>query len=231
MNNLFEREDEITRIVLYQLKRFWFDIDESVIQEAIPSALKIIKDSFSGLSSPRFFQEGEAQFSPYMSVHWMLFLFRLSHQIYINGRENSQTPKEADMVYYLNKILHSVDWYYAIDLPIHFLCEHPLGSVLGRAKYGDRLFVYQGTTIGGNHRKDLIDYPTIGDNVILYANSTILGGCNIGNNVVISSDSYLINEVIPDNSLVFGRSPNLIIKQKSEEEIKSYTEHIWGWKL
>ena len=39
----------------------------------------------------------------------------------------------------------------------------------------------------------------------------------------------IINENIPDNSIVFGKSPNLIIKTKTEEEIKFYTKHIWGW--
>lgn len=125
--------------------------------------------------------------------------------------------------------MHSVDWFYAVDLPVHFLCEHPLGCVLGRAVYGDYFFVYQGTTVGGNRRKGGIDYPIIGENVILFANATVLGRTLIGNNVVVSADTYIIDTEIPDNCLVFGRSPNLTIVKKTEDEIKSYTEHIWGW--
>ena len=71
--------------------------------------------------------------------------------------------------------MHSNDWFYAVELPVHFLCEHPLGSVLGRAIYGDYLFVYQGTTVGGNRNKGILSYPKIGTNVVLYANATILG--------------------------------------------------------
>ena len=125
--------------------------------------------------------------------------------------------------------MHANDWFYAIDLPTHFHCEHPLGSVLGRATYGDYFFVYQGTTVGGNRSKGKLFYPMIGTNVILYANATILGNTNIGNNVVVSADSFLINETIPDNCIVFGKSPNISIKEKSEDEIKEYTQHIWGW--
>ena len=164
-----------------------------------------------------------------MSVQWMIFLYRLAHQIFING--NGNTPKEADQIYYLNKIMHSNDWFYAIELPEHFLCEHPLGSVLGRAEYGDHLFVYQGTTIGGNRAKDKLTYPVLGDNVILYANSTVLGDTHIGNNVVVSAGTYIINENIPDNCIVFGTSPNLTIKVKPEAQIKKYTQHIWGWEI
>jgi len=65
--------------------------------------------------------------------------------------------------------------------------------------------------------------------VVLYANATILGDTHIGNNVLISAGTYLLNEKIPENSIVFGKSPNIAIKKKSEEEIKAYTQHIWGW--
>ena len=50
----------------------------------------------------------------------------------------------ASYAYYLNKIMNSVDWFYAIELPDVFCAEHPVGSVLGRAKWnGNRFFVYQ----------------------------------------------------------------------------------------
>lgn len=217
---------EIEEILFHQLRQHWLKIDEAIIKDAIPGAIRAIGDSFTGLPDKRFYCDGKVQFSPYMSVHWMIFLYRLSHEIYQNSLS---TPKEADQIYYLNKIMHSNDWFYAVNLPVHFLCEHPLGSVLGRAQYGDYLFIYQGTTIGGNRSKGKIDYPIIGDNVVLFANSTVLGETRIGNNVVISSETYIINEDIPDNSIVFGKSPNLIIKSKTEEEVKAYTKHIWGW--
>lgn len=139
-------------------------------------------------------------------------------------------PKEADYCYYLNKIMHANDWFYAIDLPVHFLVEHPLGSVLGRATYGDYLFVYQGTTVGGNRSHGKLCYPVIGNNVILFANASILGNCKIGNNVVIAADTTVVNENVPDNCIVFGKSPYLTVKEKTEQEIKKYTEHIWGWR-
>ena len=217
----------IEELLLHQLRQHWIDIDEDIIRNALPGAIKAIEGNFTGLPNRRFFSDGAVQFSPYMSVQWMIFLYRIAHEIYI--QHESSTPKEADQIYYLNKIMHSNDWFYAVDLPVHFLCEHPLGSVLGRAQYGDYLFVYQGTTVGGNRSKGKLCYPTLGNNVILFANSTVLGDTHIGNNVVVSAETYIINEEIPDNSIVFGRSPNLIIKSKTEEEIKSFTKHIWGW--
>lgn len=109
------------------------------------------------------------------------------------------------------------------------MAEHPLGSVLGKAQYSDYLFVYQGTTIGGNRKKGKLYYPKLGKNVVLYANATILGETTIGNNVIVSSNTYIINEKVPDNCIVFGQSPNIVIKEKSEPEILEMTKHIWRW--
>ncbi len=228
MNSLNNEVGEIKTILLHQLRNHWPSVDESIIDAAMPKAVKSVEDSFINLPNKRFFDGENVLFSPYYSIHWMIFLYRISHEIYLMSGRNP--PKEADQCYYLNKILHGNDWFYAVDLPSHFLCEHPLGSVLGRANYGDYLFIYQGTTVGGNRRGSELCYPTIGNNVILFSNATVLGDTVIGDNVVISSGTYIINDTIPDNCIVFGRSPELIIKTKTEDEIKKYTSHIWGWR-
>lgn len=156
--------------------------------------------------------EGKPHFSLYHSSCWTIFLYYLSNCLKDEG-------SSAELIFYLNKILHSVDWYYEIDLPKHFMVTHPLGSVLGRAKYGDYLHIYQGVTIGGNI--SLTDgklyYPVLGDRVTLFSNAKILGKCVIGNNVILSADSCVINEDIPDNSIVFGHSPDLIIKEDTKK--------------
>lgn len=103
-----------------------------------------------------------------------------------------------------------------------FGAEHPLGSILGKAKYSDGLFVYQGVTIGGNKGK----YPVIGRNVTLYSNSRVIGESIIGDNVVISAETYIKDQNIPPNSLVFGKSPNRTIIIKSDEYIYRYLEII-----
>lgn len=57
-------------------------------------------------------------------------------------------------------------------------------------KAGKNLSVYQGVTIGnkGNGSRSEIT-PTIGDNVSICANATVIGGIKIGNNVVIGAGS------------------------------------------
>ena len=134
----------------------------------------------------------------------------------------------ADCLYYLNKSLHSIELFYEVALPEHFMVEHPLGSVIGKAKYGDYFCFYQGCTIGGNYNNGVLKYPTIGNNVRMYANSTIIGDSKIGDNVIISANTYIKNQVIPDNSIVFGSSPdNLVIIRKEKDDIFKMFQDVW----
>ena len=87
--------------------------------------------------------------------------------------------------------------------------EHAFNTFLNAKSIGDHFRCFHNVTLGQKNGKT----PTI------------------GNNVVVSAESYIINESIPDNCLVFGKSPNLTIKVKTENEIKKYTKHIWGWMI
>ena len=104
-----------------------------------------------------------------------------------------------------------------------------MGSVMGRAKYGNRFSFYQGCTVGGQIDKlGNIWYPEIGNNVRMYANSSIIGKTKIGEDVIISVGCMVKNDIVPDNAIVFGSSPNLIIKIRETQEIRERQKDIWG---
>ncbi len=138
------------------------------------------------------------------------FLYWLSRVAFEGGDE-----VVASKVYYLNKMLNGFDIFYEVKMPNIFFMEHPVGTVLGRAKYSDKLFVGQNVTVGGNKGK----YPTIGKNVTLHTGSIVVGDTVIGDNVEVSAGSFIRDESIPDNCLVFGESPNLVVKVRSCEEM------------
>lgn len=118
----------------------------------------------------------------------------------------------CDKLYFLNKQMNGLDMFYAIELPKHFGAEHPVGSVMGRAKYSNGFFFYQGCTVGGTRDKENnLYYPVIEENVHMFSYSSILGKCHIGKNVNIGAGCIVKNQDIPDNCTVFGESPNLII--------------------
>lgn len=212
-------------ILQQQLSLFWKGLfDWDVIESGVEEAFKRVERNLQQTNIQRFKKNDDSVFSVYNTIQWSIFLYYLSNTLWKMEFQN-----EASIIYYLNKVMHSVDWYYEIELPIHFMAEHPLGSVLGRAQYGDCFMIYQGVTVGGNRKGAIIEYPKLGDNVLLYTNSTILGDTVIGNNVVVSAGTILLNERVPDNCIVFGRTPNIEIKEKTEMDMKNRMSHIWKW--
>lgn len=80
---------------------------------------------------------------------------------------------------------------------------HPLGIVIGSGVIiGKNVTIYQNVTLGRKNR-DIGEYPKIGDNVIIYCNSTIIGNVNIGNNVIIGCNSVVLRDV-KDGEIVSG---------------------------
>ncbi len=195
-------------------KNFTINEDETKeIEASFEDTIAASEENFIHSSNKYYSRENngmrEAYFNPFHSVQWMIFLYYLAHKIYKKGSKT----KVCDKLYYLNKLMNGLDMFYAIELPRHFGAEHPVGSVMGRATYGDDFFFYQGCTVGGTHSKDGgICYPVIEDNVRMFANSSILGKSHIGRNVQIGAGALVKNQDIPDNAIVFGQSPNLIIK-------------------
>lgn len=216
--------EEIFKLVNHQINVFWpgREIDVSYIT-SLYTALERTERNFRQRNSAAYQRNGKAVFDICHSVQYCIFLYIYANQLFLDGKES-----EAACVYYLNKIMHSVDWFYAVNMPVCFGAEHPLGSIVGRAEIGEYLFLYQGTTIGGNRREGRLFYPTIGHHVLMYSDSKILGDSSVGNNVIISANAYVLDSRIPDNCIVFGQSPNLVIKQKTAEEMQGKMGHLWN---
>lgn len=183
----------------------------SMLETYFDKALQRVERCFQGIDNKYFKTEsGGVKFNPFHSVQYMTFLYTLANELYRNGMSSTL----SDKLYYLNKTMNGLDMFYAIELPDIWSAEHPVGSVLGRAKYGDGFFFYQGCTVGGNRGKDgILYYPVIGKNVRMYANSSFIGKCNIGDNVILGAGALVKDTDIPSNSIVFGQSPLLIIKE------------------
>ena len=86
------------------------------------------------------------------------------------------------------------------------------GTVIGR-----NFNISQGALIG-NAQGKRGGVPVIGDNVCVNANAVIIGGCRIGNNVLIAPGAF-VNFDVPDNSIVIG-NPGRIIQQDTSPTAK-----------
>lgn len=191
--------------LITRLENFFFLSDDEVltIRAAHEAVLARLEKCIAGVQNKYYSKDNKPYFSYLHSGQYLAYVYFFSNYFSRSGQIELK-----DKFYYLNKILHAVDIYSDVELPEVFFLEHPLGTVLGRAKYGNNFFAMQGCTIGGNKGK----YPVLGDNLKMFSNSKILGNSTIGNNVVLGANCYIKDTDIPENSLVFGESPNLIIK-------------------
>lgn len=208
---VISKEDILVQLIK-QLENFFIlsEEDKKCLSACMDDVLTRCEHNFMKTDNKYYqYGEDEVKFDPCHSVQYMIFLYYLSNLLYWQGGYNGL----CDKVYYLNKIMNGVDLFYAIELPPVFGAEHPLGSVMGRAKYGEGFFFYQGCTVGGTRKGEQLHYPQIGKNVKMYANSSVLGKCDIGDNVQIGAGCIVKNQDVPSNSIVFGQSPNLIIKK------------------
>ena len=99
----------------------------------------------------------------------------------------------------------------------HFFIDHGTGVVIGgTSKIGNRVRLYQGVglvarSLAKNVERDEQGmalsgkrHPTVGDDVTIYANSTIVGGDTvIGDRAIIGGNVWLTRSVPPDSVVVF----------------------------
>jgi serine O-acetyltransferase len=103
-----------------------------------------------------------------------------------------------------------------------FSIDHGTGIVIGETSIiGDRVKIFQGVTLGALAvRKALARtkrHPTIGNDVVIYANATILGGDTIvGDGSVIGGNVWLTQSVPPKS--VVSRTSTIAQRREDEED-------------
>ena len=125
----------------------------------------------------------------------------------------------------MSEIAHSktgIDIHPGATIGERFFIDHGTGVVIGETcVIGRNVRLYQGVTLGGlSFDKDasgvlvkgLKRHPNIEDNVVIYANATILGGgTTIGHDSEIGGNVW-IKDSVPPFSRVYNKPPAPVIK-------------------
>lgn len=107
----------------------------------------------------------------------------------------------------------------------HFFIDHGSGVVVGATTtIGNRVRLYQGVTLGalslprdaGERLRNVKRHPTIEDDVIIYANATILGGETVvGARSIVGGNVWLTESIGPDTRVMLEQ-PRLVYIGKEE---------------
>lgn len=140
------------------------------------------------------------------SSQYAIFLYFLANTLW----RNRHNERICTKLFLLNKALNGLDCFYEIEMPEIFFIGHSVGIVLAKATYGNYLVLYQNSTVGKNHGIA----PVLGEGVVMYPNTAIIGRCHIGSGSVLSQGVSVINRDTPGNCMVFaGENGNCVFRQ------------------
>ena len=140
-------------------------------------------------------------------------VYRLAHVLY-----EMKVPLIYRMMTEFAHEKTGVDIHAGAQIGEYFFIDHATGIVIGETTViGKHVKLYQGVTLGaksfeldenGNPVKGIKRHPNIGNNVVIYANATILGGkTTIGDNSIIGASTWII-ESVPEGSRIFYSAEN-----------------------
>lgn len=111
----------------------------------------------------------------------------------------------------MTEMAHSetgIDIHPGAQIGKHFTIDHGTGVVIGATCIiGDNVKIYQGVTLGaksfpldksGNPIKGIPRHPIIGDDVVIYANATVLGRVTIGKGCVVGANVWVTKDMKPN---------------------------------
>lgn len=195
--------EELLNFVAFQIQSFFPDGQtniKQILDSSFDEALRRLEQCINYI---KMWRAGE--FDYLHSSQYAIFLYFLANSIWRKGEDQRICTK----LFCLNKALNGIDCFYEIAMPDIFFIGHSVGIVLAKATYGNYLVLYQNSTVGKNHG----EAPIIGDGVIMYPNTAIIGASQVRSGSIISQGVSVINRETPGNCLVFqGDTDELVFR-------------------
>ena len=143
---------------------------------------------------------------------YAISIYRLAHEFYVR-----KIPYIARLMTEFAHEKTGIDIHAGATIGEYFFIDHGTGIVIGETTtIGNNVKIYQGVTLGaksfeigedGNPVKGIKRHPDIGNNCVIYANATILGGkTHIGDGSVIGASVWLTSSVEPGTIVYYGKN-------------------------
>ncbi len=150
-------------------------------------------------------------------------VFRIAHELY-----KMDVPLIPRMMTEYAHGKTGIDIHPGATIGRRFFIDHGTGVVIGETtEIGEGVKIYQGVTLGalsfpkddqGQIVRNAKRHPTIEDEVVIYANATILGGNTvIGHHSVVGSSAWITRSVAPYTTVTI-ENPRLRERRPSDPE-------------
>ncbi len=148
--------------------------------------------------------------------------YRIAHELYL--KEVPLIPR------IMTECAHTktgIDIHPGAKIGKNFFIDHGTGVVIGETTViGDNVKIYQGATLGAmsfpkDERGRIIKggkrHPTLEDNVVVYAEATILGDVTIGKDAVIGGNVWIKESVPPGVTVSVAKEDLVYTKHKKDK--------------
>ncbi|MGA8326885.1 MAG: serine O-acetyltransferase [Candidatus Cybelea sp.] len=113
---------------------------------------------------------------------------------------------------YVSRFFTQIEIHPAAKVGKGIFIDHGSGVVIGEtAEIGDGCTIYQGVTLGGTSLSRGKRHPTLGRNVTIGVNSSVLGAIVLGDNAKVGGGSVVVKDV-PANATVVGVPARMVAK-------------------
>lgn len=149
--------------------------------------------------------ESQAEIIACYPVIKALTNYRIAHELQLLG-----VPLIPRIITEMAHSETGIDIHPQATIGHHFTIDHGTGVVIGATCIiGNNVKLYQGVTLGaksfplddnGNPIKGILRHPIIKDNVIIYANATILGRITIGEGCIVGANVWVTEDMEPQTT-------------------------------
>jgi serine O-acetyltransferase len=126
------------------------------------------------------------------------------------------------LVYAVSSFITPIEISGGVQIGKSAYIPHPQCIIIGYGTIGDNCTISQGVTIG--LKKELDEFPEIGDNVHIGAGAKVLGSVKIGDNSRVGANAVVIDLNVPENSIAVGIPAK--IKEKGKHVYKPMNMYI-----
>lgn len=140
------------------------------------------------------------------AASFALAIYRIQRRIYVDyfAAGGDTADRFLRVLSSVQRQYCACELFYSADIGQNFVLVHTLGTVVGpRARIGNNCTMYHGVTIGTKYDTSKA-FPSIGDDVVVYAGAKVLGGISVGDGAVVGANAVVLSDV-PARAVMVGQ--------------------------